>query len=226
MGLGVCGPDSPEFILYAWGANSPELSLPASLGFKVGGNSGINYLVLQVHYGLVDRYLDEALKDTSGLTLKMTIKKPTYLAGVSLLSGGSSAIPPRMRKWHIDADCLYNGQAVLHPFAFRVHTNNLGTVVSGYRVRNGVFTLIGKEDPQKPQAFYPVVNNVDIRQGDMLALRCTYNTMTEDTVTYIGATLEDEMCNFYIMYYVNDQTELSGKCDNVDSNSLNFPVDV
>lgn len=37
-------------VIYAWAKDAPELKLPEGVGFKIGGNSGINYLVLQVHY--------------------------------------------------------------------------------------------------------------------------------------------------------------------------------
>lgn len=36
--------------MYAWARDAPTLKLPNGVGFKVGGNSNINYLVLQVHY--------------------------------------------------------------------------------------------------------------------------------------------------------------------------------
>ncbi|KAM7285277.1 peptidylglycine alpha-hydroxylating monooxygenase [Ixodes scapularis] len=35
-------------IIYAWAMDAPALKLPEGVGFKIGGNSGINYLVLQV----------------------------------------------------------------------------------------------------------------------------------------------------------------------------------
>merc|ERR1712117_865023 len=38
--------------------------------------------------------------------------------------------------------------------------------------------------------------------SDTVAARCTM-VNTRDTVTYVGATNEDEMCNFYIMYWVH-----------------------
>jgi len=37
-------------IMYAWARDAPTLKLPNGVGFKVGGDSKINYLVLQVHY--------------------------------------------------------------------------------------------------------------------------------------------------------------------------------
>lgn len=46
----------------------------------------------------------------------------------------------------------------------------IGRVVSGYKVtrRNNVdeWTLIGKRDPQLPQMFYPVANNITLTKGD------------------------------------------------------------
>lgn len=51
-----------------------------------------------------------------------------------------------------------------------------GKVVSGYRVhKDGEgedhWTLLGKRDPQTPQMFYPVMNNVTVRYGDRLVRR-------------------------------------------------------
>ena len=37
-------------IIYAWAMDAPELQLPAGVGFKVGGDTDIKWLVLQVHY--------------------------------------------------------------------------------------------------------------------------------------------------------------------------------
>jgi peptidylglycine monooxygenase len=50
----VC--QSDEKILYAWAHNAPQLELPEGVGFQVGGDSAIQYLVLQVHYN--DRLQD------------------------------------------------------------------------------------------------------------------------------------------------------------------------
>jgi peptidylglycine monooxygenase len=44
----VCAADSK--IIYAWAMDAPELHLPPGVGFKVGGDTDIKWLVLQVHY--------------------------------------------------------------------------------------------------------------------------------------------------------------------------------
>ena len=44
-----CG-DGRAKTLYAWSRNAPTYTLPEGVGFKVGGDTGIKYLVLHVHY--------------------------------------------------------------------------------------------------------------------------------------------------------------------------------
>ncbi|PNJ80585.1 PAM isoform 4, partial [Pongo abelii] len=97
----------------------------------------------------------------------------------------------------------------MHVFAYRVHTHHLGKVVSGYRVRNGQWTLIGRQSPQLPQAFYPVEHPVDISFGDLLAARCVFTGEGRTEATHIGGTSSDEMCNLYIMYYMEAKHAVS-----------------
>jgi hypothetical protein len=51
--------------------------------------------------------------------------------------------------------------------------------------------------------FYPATNQVPIKKGDIIAARCTMENHLDHNV-YIGPTGDDEMCNFYIMYYVDN----------------------
>ena len=44
-------------MLYAWARNAPQLVLPPDVGFMVGRDSDVQYLVLQV-YAYVHIYLD------------------------------------------------------------------------------------------------------------------------------------------------------------------------
>jgi peptidylglycine monooxygenase len=61
------------------------------------------------------------------------------------------------------------------------------------------------------QMFYPVENKqMIIRQRDWMAARCTMNNnLTHPVMT--GPTGDDEMCNFYMMYYVDGQQILNKK---------------
>ncbi|XP_067839014.1 peptidyl-glycine alpha-amidating monooxygenase B isoform X2 [Heptranchias perlo] len=197
-GYGTCLDEAK--IMYAWARNAPPTQLPTGVGFRVGGNTGINYIVLQVHYGDVTVFKDNH-KDCSGVTLQMTFLQQPLIAGIYLLMSEDTVIPPGEKVVNADIACLYK-QTAIHPFAFRTHTHQLGQVVSGYRVRDGIWTLIGRQSPQLPQAFYHVENPMDIKYGDTITARCVFTGKGRTTVTRIGGTSKDEMCNLYIMYYM------------------------
>uniref|UniRef100_A0A803W9Y0 Peptidylglycine alpha-amidating monooxygenase n=1 Tax=Ficedula albicollis TaxID=59894 RepID=A0A803W9Y0_FICAL len=194
-------------ILYAWARNAPPTRLPKGVGFRVGGETGSRYFVLQVHYGDVSAFRDKH-KDCSGVTLHLTRQKQPLIAGMYLMMSVNTVIPPGKKVVDADIACHYK-RSPMHLFAYRVHTHRLGKVVSGYRVRNGQWTLIGRQSPQLPQAFYPVKYPVDISYNDILAARCVFSGEGRTTETHIGGTAEDEMCNFYIMYYMEAKHAVS-----------------
>ncbi|CAH2297107.1 peptidyl-glycine alpha-amidating monooxygenase isoform X4 [Pelobates cultripes] len=198
-GTGVCADKSS--IMYAWARNAPPTKLPKGVGFRVGGESGSKYFVLQVHYGDVHAFTDKH-KDCTGVTVKLTSEKQPMIAGIYLMMSVDTVIPPGEKAVNSDIACTYN-RPTMHPFAYRVHTHHLGQVVSGYRIRHGKWTLIGRQSPQLPQAFYPVEHPLDVSPGDILATRCLFTGEGRTTKTYIGGTSNDEMCNLYIMYYMD-----------------------
>jgi len=185
-------------IIYAWAMDAPKLELPDQVGFRVGADSTIQYLVLQVHYGSVDHIDPEG--DDSGVFLQYTDVEQPKTAGVLLLGTGGSA-PPHSTTY-FETACDIEDERTIHPFAFRTHTHQLGKVVSGWKVSDKErWELIGKKDPQLPEMFYPAATSLSLSQGDTVAARCTM-VNTRDRVTYIGTTQEDEMCNYYLMYWV------------------------
>uniref|UniRef100_A0AAQ4PHE6 Copper type II ascorbate-dependent monooxygenase C-terminal domain-containing protein n=1 Tax=Gasterosteus aculeatus aculeatus TaxID=481459 RepID=A0AAQ4PHE6_GASAC len=103
-----------------------------------------------------------------------------------------------------DIACDYTSYPI-YPFAFRTHTHHLGQVVSGYRIREGRWNLIGRQSPQRPQAFYPANKEMNVKYGDTIAARCVFTGEGRTSKTYIGGTSDDEMCNFYIMYYMESK---------------------
>ncbi|CAF1362695.1 unnamed protein product, partial [Didymodactylos carnosus] len=157
----VCA--SGSTIIYAWAMDAPSLKLPNDVAFKVGGNTTIKYLVVQVHYANIDKFL-AGKSDQSGVVLE-TSKNST-------------------------------------------HTHKLGLVNSGYRVRGDykdqVWTEIGRRSPQLPQMFYPINNSITLEKGDYVAAACTMRNIRSKTVR-VGPTGDDEMCNFYIMYWVDGE---------------------
>ncbi|CAL8322247.1 unnamed protein product [Lota lota] len=198
---GIC--EDEASIMYAWARNAPPTKLPKDVGFKVGGNSGISHFVLQIHYGNINAFKDNH-KDCSGLTLQMTTKRQRFIAGIYLMMSMDTTIPPGNKVTNADIACNYKSYPI-YPFAFRTHTHHLGKEVSGYRIRDGRWTLIGRQSPQLPQAFYPANKDIDVKFGDTIASRCVFTGEGRTSNTYIGGTSDDEMCNFYIMYYMESK---------------------
>ncbi|XP_047531580.1 peptidylglycine alpha-hydroxylating monooxygenase [Vanessa atalanta] len=196
-------------IVYAWARDAPRLQLPKDVGFLIGHDSSIKYLVLQVHY--MTKF-PAGKTDNSGVFLEYTTTKMPRQAGVFLL-GTSGVIAPHGIE-HMETACTINEDKVIHPFAFRPHTHSLGTQVTGYVVRRSekgdTWQVLGSKNPQLPQMFYPVVNTSPIMKNDVLAARCVMNNTHHHTVQ-IGPTNNDEMCNFYLMYWVENDTPLSQK---------------
>ncbi|XP_028005614.2 peptidyl-glycine alpha-amidating monooxygenase isoform X2 [Eptesicus fuscus] len=194
-------------ILYAWARNAPPTRLPKGVGFRVGGETGSKYFVLQVHYGDISAFRDNH-KDCSGVSLHLTRLPQPLIAGMYLMMSVDTVIPAGEKVVNSDISCHYNNYP-MHVFAYRVHTHHLGKVVSGYRVRNGQWALVGRQSPQLPQAFYPVEHPVDVSFGDILAARCVFTGEGRTEATHIGGTSNDEMCNLYIMYYMEAKHAVS-----------------
>jgi peptidylglycine monooxygenase len=189
-------------IIYAWARDAPQLTLPKDVGFLVGGKTKIHHLVVQIHY-----MHPMTEPDYSGITLYSTKTPMPKSAGTALLVTGGK-IPARSTE-KFETACLVDEDVELHPFAFRTHTHQLGKVVSGYVIQDGQWKLIGKRNPQDPQMFYPVKNrDLVVRKNDILAARCTLTNKSDRDVE-VGPTGNDEMCNFYMMYWVEGQNTLS-----------------
>jgi peptidylglycine monooxygenase len=164
-------------------------------------------LVLQVHYAHIDKFTD-GTTDDSGIILHLTRQPLNKLAGVYILGTGGG-IPPHSVEY-MESSCEISENKTIHPFAYRVHTHSLGKIVSGYVIRNNEWIELGKRNPLTPQMFYKIHYNGTITYGDRLAARCTMQS-ERDSWTYVGNTNNDEMCNFYIMYYVENGEPLNNE---------------
>ncbi|KAL5252901.1 hypothetical protein ACHWQZ_G015610 [Mnemiopsis leidyi] len=195
---GICHWNSEvNTILWAWALDAPKFDLPDKVGFHVGRNAKINYILLQVHYKYV---LNET--DGSGVDVMLVTKSPPKLAGIYLFATGGTVIPPHMAV-NADTTCKYNEELEITPFAYRTHTHGLGVRVSAWREREGTWTLLGSGDPRKPQMFYLIKGDSHpVRKDDIVHARCEF-VSHRDTTTRIGSTGDDEMCNFYMMYHMN-----------------------
>lgn len=147
--------------------------------------------------------------DESGVILHYTNLPLPRSAGV--IYTGTSGRFPAQTTTYSEAACALDSDKVIHPFAFRVHTHGLGRVVSGWKVTpNMEWSLLGKRDPQLPQMFQSISEEMTMTRGDSLATRCTMVNYRNSAVS-VGSTNTDEMCNFYLMYWVEGQEILSQK---------------
>lgn len=220
-----CAKDSPckdyeETIVYAWAKNAPELKMPKNVGFALGKRVWRSYLIVQVHYA---RPLGDDEIDTTGVAVYLTHHKPKYSAGIYLFETNQFVLPPKSIGIHVDISCMYDASPIL-PFAFRTHAHDHGRVISAYRIRDGKWSLIGIGSPQRAQAFYPVSkkNYHVIKRGDRLAARCTFDNQNSSEVVRPGEYSDNEMCNFYMMYYTKTHHHIPEGCHHHTS-KLKFP---
>ncbi|KRY66871.1 Peptidyl-glycine alpha-amidating monooxygenase A [Trichinella pseudospiralis] len=216
-------------ILYAWARNAPALKMPNGVGVPISGSSTVNYLILQMHYNL--KFIGSVL-DYSGVTMKVTSNHPNYVAGVYILyADGSVSIPPKISEFPMNISCAVEENVIIHPFAYRTHAHSLGRIITGYKYRGNKWTLIGKGNPQWPQWFYPVKDKITITRGDTIAAQCIFDSTSRRNTTKIGAHGMDEMCNFYMYYFVElkhlDVLEDFSSCGSSADESLfsQYPAD-
>lgn len=213
----VCAPGAKSTILFGWALDAPAIELPPGVGFKIGGHdSNIDYLVLQVHYGNTSIFRSQSdITDNSGIGLEL-VSGPnhgiTKLAGIYLLLS-FGYVPQGVSKHSME--CMLQEDKVIHPFRFRTHTHKLGTRVAAYKKSstnaNQQPILIGEHNPQEPQMFYPIEDkSLTLTRNDRVYAYCDYNN-TRDHTVLIGATGNDEMCNFYMMYWIEGQELLKNQ---------------
>ncbi|KAH9369776.1 hypothetical protein HPB48_011637 [Haemaphysalis longicornis] len=203
-------------VLYGWARNAPSTQLPPGVGFQVGQQTSVRYLVLQVHY-------DTPIVggDSTGLELQIDLQPQRYLAGIHVFYAKDQNIPPGQPSFPVDVNCVASREEPMFVFAYRVHTHSLGRTVTAYLLHNGHWSLLARGDPHRPQAFYPLNRTVTVKPGDVLASRCTYDTSTKKRPTEIGPGAAQEMCNLYLMYYaLRSSGRTSGQCENLERPAL------
>lgn len=200
-----CAHDKEIPYIYAWARGAPALYLPPEVGFKFGQNSTIAALRMDVHFKDLSNVKDVDLKRI-GVRILYTDTPQPKEASVFVMVSEGDILPNQTER--IDNTCELKDDVKMHIFAFRTHAHQLGRVLSGYVGHPDPdghvdWTLIGKKNPLLPQFFYPTKQEVLAQQGDLLAARCTMFNFKNHTVS-TGLTDDDEMCVFYIMYWVDD----------------------
>jgi len=204
-------PDATEgddTTLYLWGMGGNRTMLPPNTGFKVGAGSKIKYLVLQVHYINIEDIDIEG--DSSGIYVYYTKVKQNRLAG--MLSMHVDTNVPSFARSFQDVACKVSENKKIYPHSLMMHTHRHGKVVSAWRVRRDLagrdqWTLLDKRNPTKAQHFYPLQDPTTVlRYGDTMAFRCTMVNLSSTGVKQ-GLASYNEMCDLYMIYYVESDQE-------------------
>lgn len=148
----LCGgiSSNPQ-VIFAWALNASGLHMPKGVGYQVGPSTGINFLVVQIHYGYPEDIPDLATVSQETLIIHTTQQRQQFVAGIFLLGSGGS-MKPGAKATSVYSACKFPGPKAIHPFAFRTHAHSLGKQIVGYVVKSGKpWEVIGTRSPQDPQ---------------------------------------------------------------------------
>lgn len=200
-GDSMCGDDDDdhsEKVLFTWALNGNGFTFPENVGYRIGRDAEINWLVLQIHYA---KAIPEG--DNSGLIITITPDDLPFQAATYIL-GSDGFVPPRSEEFHLESACVLDLPYEITPLAYRVHSHHLGDVTSAYVIRNDHWTEIGRMSPRQPEQYYMATNqDLLLEAGDVIASRCTMSSLSRDTPTFMGHRNIDEMCVFYMLYYTS-----------------------
>ena len=166
---------------YAWVQRARQrFELPPGIGYRVGGDSGINYIVLQGHF-----FPEPSTPDHLGMrvTFAPAAANPD-MKRASVFVSATEGIIPAKPVVHFEGACPLKEPIAIHPVAYRVHAHAAGYSISGWQVTPATKTwrLIGRRSPQLPEDYTRIDHlNLTLRQGDVIATRCVYHNtrMTE-----------------------------------------------
>merc|ERR1712106_1161006 len=108
--------------------------------------------------------------DTSGIDLHYTAVAPSRSAG--MISLHLSPMVPAHSTIVEEGGCRVQEQRKIQPVAMLGHTHSLGTTVQLWRVRDGMWDVLGSVDGREPQSFYNISGEMSLVQEDWLAGRC------------------------------------------------------
>lgn len=187
-----------ETLLYVWTTDSQKFTLPTGAGIRIGGDSGINFLFLEVHYA--------GSPEDSGIILTLV---PGSSADITRSAGTlvlvSQGDIPAESMMMTEAACEITAPLTIHPFAYVPMTREFGRSVSAWKVTKGnEWTLFGAVDPRLPLILHPTESQTGVGKGDRIASRCVF----ENRGDY---ALKDEECRMYVMYFTEGKQILTSK---------------
>lgn len=194
-------------LIYAWARNSDPFTFSEGIGVPIGDvPEGYSYIAIQAHYFAP---FEGNSYDYSGVKLKISPIKPDYFAGIYRLITYKTGVSANTIGSNITMRCKPDFRhssrgdyaESVDVFAYRIHTHNLGVMVSGYiKTQDDEYKPIGKTHPQFPQNFWSLDQELTMNPGDQIEGVCRYNSSGIMHRTPTGLKSSSEMCNFYVYY--------------------------
>jgi len=193
---GIFGGAGGGKFLVGWAPGSQgSTGMPDDVGMYMPGGPGA--LRLDVHYYNLGNTQPES--DASGFELCVTRTPRPYTATVAGLTGNATA---RVGRSDNATSCTVNltGVESVKFLSVSPHMHQLGVHAKLELTRAGQETAL-HDAPFDffDQRIYPL-DNLDIRDGDVLTTTCSYENDTGRTVTF-GQNSDDEMCFNFVTYY-------------------------
>lgn len=193
-------------ILYAWartgqtspmGLNYAEETLEEGHGILVdpsGARGGVSYFSLQIHYQLEGT---TPIRDSSGLRLWLSPEAPKRPLQI-VLNALSPSIPARSV---VDECVRCRVTRAGTVIGWRNHAHSLGRDIwSDHVSADGrAQPPLGLISAEQPQIIRILASPRELAVGDWLQLHCIYNASTRSAHTYVGAGVDGEMCNQYLV---------------------------
>jgi len=170
----------------------------------------MSHVFMETHY---DNPKQLEITDSSGMKFWHTSTLREYDAGIfpfGQITSSVFVIPPQQPAYTMDAWCPSECTQINYPPAginitgVTLHTHLSGVYVSLQHFRNGTELPPILEEPYYDfnyQETSMLLNERVVLPGDMLKVRCIYDTSSRTAGTTFGPATQQEMCLAYVTYY-------------------------
>ncbi|GLI64570.1 hypothetical protein VaNZ11_007891 [Volvox africanus] len=205
-----CMAMDPSCLIFyaAWAPGADYFETPSEAGIALGGDSGVNWLILQVHYN--NPALTTGLVDSSGFQLNVSTTLRQYDIGFLTLGTLDIAIPPGVANFSstpnlCPSSCTKQMSRPVTMLMLGFHMHTLGRSIRTQWFRNGQeLQVLGERRAFSFNYQGPVYVDVSrnlLMPGDELITTCTWDSRSRTNITRFGESTFNEMCFNMVMYY-------------------------
>ncbi|XP_036782022.2 putative DBH-like monooxygenase protein 2 [Manis pentadactyla] len=200
-------------VIMGWAVGGTSYQFPDETGFSIGTPQDPQWIRLEIHYSNFHNLA--GVYDSSGIRVYYTAQLRKYDLGIlhlGFLTVPVHFIPPGAESFMSYGLCKtekfeeMNGAPVpdIQVFGYLLHTHLAGRALEALQYRNGTqLQTICKDDSYdfNLQEARDLQHPVVIKPGDELLVKCHYQTLDRDLVTFGGPSTINEMCLIFLFYY-------------------------